>query len=167
MTVFAYECFADADVFRFLKETCQLPLEGFHGFGQGPVVEAVLVKDRAEIGMVDEDPLSSHHRERDRMEAVRELESASLDVRRRNDRYLLIVRPDLEVCFLRSMRRVGLQSKLGDRPADLRTFLNLPRHPRHQLFRQELEVLYSHSRERRIDTLVTDLERAVRSIMRR
>lgn len=39
--MFAYECFADADVFRFLKESCRLPLEGFHGFGQGPVVEAV------------------------------------------------------------------------------------------------------------------------------
>jgi len=165
--MFAYECFADADVFRFLKESCRLPLEGFHGFGQGPVVEAVLVKERAEIGMVDEDPLSSHHRERDRMESVRGLESPLLEVRRRNERYLLIVRPDLETCFLHSMRLVDLRSDLGDQPADLGAFLNLPRHPKHQLFRQELEALHARSRERRIATLVTELERAVRHIVQK
>jgi hypothetical protein len=136
MTVFAYECYADGDVFRVLKGHCGLPLDGFHGFGQGPLVEAVLVKETADIGMVDEDPLSSHHRERDRMESVRE--SPSLEVRRRRGRHLLVVRPELETCVLRSMRLAGIPSQLGERPADLRTFLNLPMHPKHRIFQQEL-----------------------------
>lgn len=162
---FAYECFADADVFFFLKTYCRLPLDGFHGFGQGPVVEAVLVKGTAEIGMVDEDPLSSHHRERDRTQLV--TESPSLQVRRRNDRHLLIVRPNLETCFLRSMRLVNLQSELGERPTDLHPVLNLPMHPKHRIFRQQLEELHVRARERRVDTLVTELEDAVRNIVQR
>ena len=39
---FAYECFADGDVFSFLQEDCGFSLKGFHAHGQGRVVEAVL-----------------------------------------------------------------------------------------------------------------------------
>jgi hypothetical protein len=146
------ECYADRDVFVFLKAHCRL--RGRRSPGK---------KEEAEIGMVDEDPLSSHHRERDRMESMRE--SPSLEVRRRDERHLLIVRPDLERCFLRSMRLANLRSQLGERPADLRTFLNLPMHPKHRVFREELEQLHARSRERRIDTLIPELERAVRDIL--
>ena len=73
--VFAYECYADDDVFHFLKDECKLSLRSFHGFGQGEVVNAVFVRQTADIGMVDEDPFSSHHSQRDKAQLVSETRS--------------------------------------------------------------------------------------------
>lgn len=160
--LFAYECFADEDVFRFLRDALHFPIRSLHAFGQGPVVHELLVSQRADIGMVDEDPLSSHHRQRDTTEVV----STSDDImhRRRGDRHLIILRPALEECFLRSVKRAGLESGLPSRPAELRTLLNIPGHRVHQRFREELRALHRESQARSVRTLVTELEAVLRRI---
>ena len=161
--VFAYECYADEDIFRFLRDECKLPLRGFHGFGQGEVINAVLVKQTAEIGMVDEDPFSSHHRQRDNTQVVST--TTDLIARRQGNRHLIIVRPDLEECFLRSMSRVNIESVLPRRAGELRSILNIPHHPKHQKFREELGALYRASKARPVETFVTELEKIVRDLL--
>jgi hypothetical protein len=131
-------------------------LQGFHGFGQGEVVNAVLVRRTADLGMVDEDPLQSHHRGRDAPARVQT--TTSLELRRRGDRHLVIVKPDLERCFLRSMGLVKLDSELPTRPEELRALLNLPKHPKHQTFTAELAELHAASRAQNISTFITELE---------
>jgi len=56
------------------------------------------------------------------------------------------------------MRRVGLESSLGTIARDLQTVLNIPKHPKHKIFQQELAALYKRSRERKIATFVTELD---------
>lgn len=161
--VFAYECYADHDVLRFLTQACGLPLRGFHAFGQGEVVNEVLVRRRARLGMVDEDPGRVRHRLRDQMAVV----SASTDVewRRQGDRHLILVRPELEECVLRSFRRVQLASELPAMPAELHRLLNLPNRRKHELFQQELATAHRRAQERGASTFTTELERVVRLIL--
>jgi len=159
---FAYECYADQDVFFFLKDECKLPLDRFHGFGQGEVVNEVLVRRRADVGMVDEDPRSSHHGRRDTMDVVSE--TNDLQLRRSNDRHLIVVKPNLEQCFLRSMKRLDLPSTLGERPQDLRARLNLPKHSAHKGFQRDLSTLYQVSKERKVATFITELEELLRKL---
>jgi len=160
---FAYECFADGDVLSFLQEDCGFPLKGFHAHGQGRVVEAVLVKRTAEIGMVDEDPFASHHSERDRAEIV--ATTTDLDVRRRGAQHVIIIKPALEECFLRSAKRVGLPSTLPHRAGELRAMLNIRGHSKHRAFREELAALRRESKARDISTFVIDLERFVQGLV--
>jgi len=160
---FAYECFADGDVFSFLQEDCGFSLKGFHAHGQGRVVEAVLVKGTAEIGMVDEDPFASHHSERDRAEMV--ATTTDLDVRRRGAQHVIIIKPALEECFLRSANRVGLPSKLPRRASELRAMLNIRGHSKHKVFREELAALRRESQARGIATFVIELETFVRTLV--
>ena len=159
---FAYECFADGDVLSFLQEDCGFPLKGFHAHGQGRVVEAVLVKRTAEIGMVDEDPFASHHSERDRGERVARID---LDFLRRGAQHVFIIKPALEECFLRSTKRVGLASALPDRASELRAMLNIRGHSKHKVFREELAALRRESQARAIATFVTELEAFVRTLV--
>ena len=161
--IFAYECYADQDVFQFLRDDRRLLIRGFHGFGQGEVVNAVFVKQTADIGMVDEDPFSSHHRQRDKAQVVST--TNDLILRRQGDQYLLIVKPDLEECFLRSMRRVTLASNLPQRASDLRAMLNIPTHSKHKVFREELEALHRESKARNVRTFVADLEAILRDLL--
>jgi len=111
--------------------------------------------------MVDEDPHSSHHKLRDTMFLVRA--SDDLELRRRDQRHLIVVKPDLERCFLRSMKRVGLESSLPEDPEQLQAILNLPNHPKHDVFRSELAELRDASRARNIGTLMTRLEDELRA----
>jgi hypothetical protein len=46
----AVECYADLDVFHFLRDTLRVPLRKFHAFSQGEVVNRVVVRQRAELG---------------------------------------------------------------------------------------------------------------------
>ena len=161
--IFAYECYADQDVFQFLRDECRLPLRGFHGFGQGEVVNAVFVKQKADIGMVDEDPFSSHHGERDRAQVVST--TNDLILCRQGSRHPIIVRPDLEECFLRSIKRVRFTSSLPQRASDLRAILNIPSSPKHRVFRDELVALYHESKKRTVGTFATDLEDTVRGLL--
>lgn len=163
MTVFAYECFADGDVRAFLEQECGIPLRSFHAYGQGEVVRAVFVDARAEIGMVDEDPLGAHHGLRDRATVL--ASGPSLEVRERGGRHLIVIKPELEECFLRSVKLVGYESRLPARARELRALLGVPHGARHARFRTELAELRRVSRERNVATLPTELEEAVRTVL--
>jgi hypothetical protein len=163
MRTFAYECYADEDVFYFLRDGCKLPIERLHGYGQGEVVNELLVRRRANLGMVDEDPLTTHHPLRDRMQVVST--TNDLELRKRDDRHLIIVKPDLENCFLRGARIARLESALPTRPQDLRRVLGIPDHPIHQVFRQELNTLHQESKKRGMQTFVTELESMLRGLL--
>lgn len=160
---FAYECYADEDVFRFLKDDCNLPLQGFHAYGQGEVVNQVMFKKRAHVGIVDEDRGKSHHRARDQMKVV--TETHEVQHLRLGDRHLIVIKPDLEGCFLRSVKRVQLASTLPDEPRELSRRLNLPDHPLHKPFRQELLTLHHESTRRKVETLTTGLESVLRKLI--
>jgi len=160
----AFECYADEDVARFLGEHCHLPLRRLHRYGQGQVVDAVLIRGVAAIGLVDEDPGKPHHGQRDRTTVVSE--TVDLIHRRKGDRHLFVVRPDLEECFLACTRRLGIVPR--DLPQDareLRTLLGLHRHRTHEAFRRELASLHRESRSRAIATFVTDLETGLRAVL--
>lgn len=159
---FAFECYADEDVFYFLKDERNLSIERFHGFGQGEVVNELVLRWRADVGMVDEDPSSSHHGKRDIKQVVSE--SNDVQLRRWKDRHLIVVKPDLERCFLRSMERLDLEPTLGQRPQDLRARLNLPKHKAHQEFRADLSSLYQISRDRNVPSFITELEDIIRKL---
>jgi len=133
-TLFAVECFADEDVVAFVREELHLDIKRRHSFSQGEVIQDVFVRHLASIGMVDEDPGKSHHGLRDEMQRV--FSGVQLDVRRRDARHLIIVKPELEDCFLDAMRRVGLESSLGTIARDLQTVLNIPKHPKHKIFQE-------------------------------
>ena len=159
----AFECYADSDFLHFLLTTGQLELRPFHAWGQGEVVNAVLVRGACEVGIVDEDPAATHHRERDKTRLVRA--TSSVELRSRSDRHLLVIKPDLEHCFLRSMELAGLESSL---PADFSTLhatLNVERSVKHEVFRRELTSLYAASKKRSLSTLVTDALDILRSVM--
>ena len=163
MKVFAYECYADHDIFLFLRDERGLALRGFHGFGQGEVVNAVFVKQTADVGMVDEDPFSSHHGERDKAQVVST--TNDLILCRQGSRHLIIVKSDLEDCFLRSMKRINLASNLPQRVSELRAMLNIPTHSKHRAFREELVALYRESKTRKVGTFVTELESVLRGLL--
>jgi hypothetical protein len=110
---FAFECFADREVARFLRLACGLRFKEIHAYSQGEVVNEVTERGRAIAGMVDEDPGRTHHRRRDAMAVISRTDD--LEVRRGDNRHLVIVRPDLETCFLRSMDKLGLNCALGGR----------------------------------------------------
>lgn len=163
MKVFAFECFADRDVFEFLKRDRRLPVRPDHCGDQGRVVHAVLVKRDADIGLVDEDPMSSHHGRRDDTQVIHSTDS--LVVRQQGNRYLVVVKPELEECFRRSMRLVKLESRLPAQPQEMRALLGIPNTAKHRVFQEELTMLYRESKARNVKTFVTDLEDAVRSIV--
>ncbi len=154
--VLAFECYADGDVIDFLLGDCRIPLKRFHAYGQGEVVNAVFVRKRANVGLVDEDPLSSHHRERDKTSLVRD--ASNLQLRRQGDRFLILLRPDLEACFLRGVSVLGMTSKLPARAPDLHGVLNVPNTSKHDLFRAELRQMHEQSKRRNISTFIAELE---------
>jgi hypothetical protein len=159
----AFECFADEDLFWFLRDHCRQPLDGFHAYSKGNVINAVFVRRSSDIGLVDEDPLSAQHRELLKAELVQR--TPSLDLRRHQDGNIIVVKPDLENCFRRSLKLVGMSSKLPSRPADMHAILNIPSAAKHKLFRSELASLHTASMERKTSTLVTELEEMVRKVL--
>lgn len=161
--VFAYECYADGDVWRFLAHDLGLPLLGSHAFSQGEVVNEVFVRGRAHVGMVDEDPGRVHHGLRDTLAVVSS--SGDIEWRRRGDRHLIVVKPELEPCVLRSFARVKLASLLPQTPRELHRVLNTPDRRKHEIFRRELVEAHGLARQRSVTTFTTELERVVRAIL--
>src|SRR3954468_7823478 len=157
----AFECCADENLFRFLRGACKFSIEPFHAFGQGEVINSVLVKRTCHIGIVDEDPRGTRHRERDRARIVRQ--ASSLEVRSNEAGSIIIIKPDLEHCFLRSLKLAGMSSALPARAEDIHGILNIPNTAKHRIFEQEFQSLYELSKERRISTLPTELEEAMGS----
>ncbi len=163
MRKFAFECFADGDIVTHLSHTLGVTFGRMHRSGQGDVVRVLLVEQVADIGMVDEDPGRAHHRKRDEAPAVRS--SEGLEVRELHGRTLAILRPELEVCFVRAMNEVGLESKLPREPGRLQALLNTPGKEKHEVFRGELAQLSRASREKSVPTFLTELEDVVRSLV--
>ena len=161
--IFAYECFADKDVFITLRNECNLPLRAYHRSGQGQVINALFVEKKANIGMVDEDPSGAHHRLRDRASLVKK--TSFLEVRKFEGRHLIILKPELEECFQKSMGITGLSSTLP-RPKELRPLLGTPDHHYHLEFQKELTTLYEISRDQNISTFITDLVEVIQDILK-
>jgi len=164
---FAFECFADQEIFQFLRIDLQLPLLGVHSDSQGEVINHLLLKGRARIGMVDEDPFTTHHAERDRMEVLRSTDALEYRRAKRDGipRHLLIVRPDLESCFLRSLNKLGLESKLARGTRELHRLLGKRRSRYRSVFREDLKSLHSESKGKRTSTFITELEDILRQIL--
>lgn len=158
---FAYECYADHDVYSFLVANCIPDLRPVHCFGQGEVVHPVLVRWSVSIGMVDEDPDSSHHRARDRASLL--VDGTFVQVRELNGHVLAVVKPWLELSFLNSMRECGLKSDLGEDAKLIRLFLSTERGEKHAVFRRELKQLYEVSLSKGIASLPVELRRACTS----
>jgi len=159
----AFECYADGDLVYFLRLHGNMNLRSFHASGQGEVVNSVLVRKDSELGIVDEDPLATHHRDRDRTELVHA--TPNIELRRRKDRHLVVVKPDLEQCFRRSVQLVGLKSRLPEDVSELHAALNVDRSPKHEIFRRELKDLYDEAKRRKLSTLVTDIVDALRPLV--
>lgn len=162
MKVLAFECYADQDVYLFLRETLAFPFTRQHSYSQGEVINDLLKKERADIGLVDEDPGASHHRSRDAMTVV--ASTTDVELRSHGSRHLFILKPNLERCFLKGVARLGLPSDLPSNASELERRLAHPdkRHADHQLFRRELELLHRESVSKRTATFLTDLEHHLR-----
>jgi hypothetical protein len=160
--VFAYECYADQDVFEFLKQERPGTLKGLHSFGQGEVVNDVFIKGKAQVGMVDEDPGKPHHPHRERVRVISR--SDDIEVRRdKSGRCLILLIPALEECFLRSWNGVGLSKLPFDAP-ELRRRLNTPGGACHQEFRRDLRALHERSVETKRLCFTTELVRVVHDL---
>lgn len=164
MKVLAFECYADQDVCLFLKETLAFPFKRQHSYSQGEVINDLLKKGRADIGLVDEDPGASHRRGRDAMPVV--ATTTDVELRSRGDRHLFILKPNVERCFLKGVARLGLPSELPSTASDLERRLAHPdnRHADHKLFRRELELLHRESVSKKTPTFLTDLEHHLRQL---
>lgn len=163
MSFVAFECFADQDLFLFLKDVAGLPIRKRHSYSQGEVINDLLERDLADIAIVDEDPGASHHRLRDSLPVVET--SGDIEIRARGAKSIVIVRPDLEKCFLRGMGRLNLKSDLTRAAGDLHRRLAQSNslHADHRTFREDLARLRQAAHERRTHSFVTAIEAHVRS----
>jgi hypothetical protein len=162
-TLVAVECYADEGLVVFAKTYLKLSVARLHSFSQGEVIKDVFINQAAHIGIVDEDPGKSHHSLRDSMAVV--YRGKDIELRKREGRHLIVVKPELEDCFLSAMSRVGLKSKLGPDAHDLQAVLNLPNHPKHKTFREELALLHAESIKKKQTTLVTELEDLLKQLI--
>lgn len=149
----AFECYADEDLFHVLREVTGLPLFPLHQSGHGEVVNSLLRRQRAKVGIIDEDPGKTHHRGRATM-SLRQ-QSVDLEWRESEGRHLLIVKPELEECFLKSIKTLGLPSELPSKPLDLRELLAIPNTPKHQSFRNELSGVHRVGLEKGVETFIS------------
>ena len=166
---FAWECFADTDVARCLLIECGLDFHidpaDSHAHCQGNVVNHLFHEGKASFGMVDEDPKRSHHSTRDILTFV--YRGAYLDWGVFEDKYLIVLKPELERCFLESMKTVELCSAMAKDPKTINEALGKRDHPWHKIFSDELALLYRKSQDTKTVTFITELEDAVREILRR
>jgi len=161
--VFAFECFADEDVWHILTFECGLPPKKLHSESKGRVVADTLKEGNAHLGLVDEEPCTAPPESLRR--ATRVERTDDVEVRKIKDRHILILRPRLEECFLAGMRRVGLESQLASEAGELHRFLGTQNIRRHEQFREELTLLLRVSRRRRIRVFISVLEDLVRKVM--
>lgn len=162
ITTFAFECFADQDVFAFLKHEIGLPLDPLHSYNQGDVINDVLVHKKALVGLVDEDPHSTHHKLRDQMKV--EKPSSDVELRVLGGRYIILLKPDLEHCFFRGLERTKIETKIAEGPRELHQMLGRPHRKKHEDFRSELKRLYDESKKRGVSSFPTELEEILRRI---
>jgi len=101
--VFAFECFADEDIWHILVNECGLPLRKRHSESKGRVVTDTLRNFRAHLGLVDQDPGAVPPESL--QQAKRVQFEGDVELRTLRDHYVLILRPRLEDCFMKGMRR--------------------------------------------------------------
>lgn len=140
----------------------RLRIEGLHSGSQGNVINN-LQKGLAEIGMVDEDPQSTHHPMRSQMQMV--WKSNDLEHRVKRNQHLIIVRPDLESCFLRSAARIKIQTRLPGERKDLHRILAVEQdRSAHEAFRDALRQCYDRSHSSGTETFITELAKLIRDL---
>ena len=160
----AVECFADLSLLEFLRDSCGFKgLVDHHAYSQGEVIKAVFEKGRALAGIVDEDPGKPHHRLRDRTTLVRD--GVDVEVRQLDGKYLFVVKPDLEVCFLRAFRKTKLSSRF-DTASRMHRILGVSSSPReHRLFKEELGRLRDAGAKQNVPIFVSELEKGLREFV--
>jgi hypothetical protein len=129
---------------------------------QGEVINDLLNRDRAQIGLVDEDPRSSHHRRRDGMRIVDDGDFVQLRVDK--GKHLFLLKPNLEECFLRSMKEANIPSALGESFQEVHRKLGAKRSQAHKLFSEELKKMDAQSRNR---TFLNELEKLLTEVLRK
>jgi hypothetical protein len=140
----------------------KLPIESRHSGSQGDVINN-LKRGLAEIGMVDEDPGSTHHSMRSQMQTV--TKSEDLEHRVKGDRHLIIVKPDLESCFLRTAGRIKMETGLPGGWKDLHRILAVQQDKKaHEAFRNALRSCYEHFKSSRRENFVSELVRITKEL---
>jgi hypothetical protein len=157
----AHECFGDGDVVQFLRER-GVPVEPLHSYSQGNVVRDVLAR-KAAVGMVDEDPMSTHHRARDRMVVVHR--GQDVDLLKETGRYLLVLKPDLEGCFFAAARRLAVSPSIAKSTSELHRLLGKPQGRQHEQFRAELTLIHAAAQERKMPSFTLELETLLGTIL--
>ena len=89
------------------------------------------------------------------------------DGRALRDHHVLILHPQLEDCFMKGMRGVGLKSELARTAEELHRVVGTPSAYRHNLSREELRTLRSQAKRKRIPVFLIDLEKIVRRLVTR
>jgi hypothetical protein len=163
VTVVAFECYADQDLVHFLRDVAQIGIKKRHSYSQGEVINDLLKKDVADVAIVDEDPGAAHHRLRDSLPVIQA--NSDVEIRAAGRKSIVIVKPDLERCFLRSMERLSLATSLPTLHRDLHRRLASSNHGHsdHKRFRDELSVLRQAALERHVVSFVTTIEAHIRS----
>ena len=88
-----------------------------------------------------------------------------LELRRKESRHLIILKPALEECFLRSMKRANIPSQLPQQANELQALLNIKDHPKHKVFQDELSQMYQISKSQRVETFIVSLEDVIRGLL--
>ncbi len=158
----AYECNADKDLYSVLSSPPEINTAGLHSFSQGEVINDLMVRNKASIGIVDEDPGKSHHRERDKMNVI--LDGPEVELRKSGQKHLIIIKPDLESCFLAAMKRVGLTSNIAQDPGTLHRILMTSGSRRHGEFCEELRDLRKASNDKNVKTFITEIDAVLRDL---
>ena len=161
--VFAFECFADEDIWHILVNECGLPLRKRHSESKGRVATDTLRNFRAHLGLVDQDPGAVAPETL--QQAKRVQFEGDVELRTLRDHHVLILHPRLEDCFMKGMRGVGLRSQLARTADELHRVLGTPSAYRHNLFREELRTLRTQAKRKRIPVFLIDLEKIVRRLV--
>jgi len=158
----AVECYADVTLVEFLRDECDLRgLVPRHVNSQGEVVKAIFQTATAEVGIVDEDPNKPHHRLRDQARLV--WSGVDVELRELDRRHLLVVKTDLETCFLRAMNRLNETSWFESRTRMHRILQ--PRMSRERdRFKKELARLRDAGKQRGIPELVSEIAEQLRKL---
>lgn len=159
----AVECFADLTLLKFMRDQCGLPqLIDRHSYSQGEVVKAVFETGRADAGIVDEDPGKSHHRLRDNAHVIGR--GIDVEVLELNHRRLFLVKPDLETCFIRGMKRVKESCSFNNASQMHRMLSTSSSRREHERFARDLGLLRDASARLSVPSLVSELEDGLRAL---
>lgn len=160
---FAFECYADQDLYEILRSECALALEKRHSYNKGEVVKDVFKSGRARVGIVDQDPGTTPPRTLGQAALVRRL--GDIELRKHQSRHVLVLCPRLEECFFKGMSQAGITPEIARTPDELHRLLATGHRRRHEKFREELKRLVLESRRRNLKTFIIDLETLLKELI--